>query len=66
MAGAPSDPGGLILPGQLAEGLAEVREGIDIDYQGATGVEFTDVGEAKGSYKQLTIEDGAWKTVQVR
>jgi len=52
VAGAPSDPGGLILPGQLAEGLAEVREGIDIDYQGASGnVDFDALGNVVTSYE---------------
>lgn len=59
-------PGEKIGPGELAKALDLVAAGTDIDYQGATGVEFTDVGEALGSYKQLTIENGAWKTVKVR
>jgi len=59
-------PGEKVGPGELGKALEMIAAGEDIDYQGATGVEFTDVGEAKGSYKQLTIEDGAWKTVQVR
>jgi branched-chain amino acid transport system substrate-binding protein len=63
VANAPGEPIG---PGELAKALDLLAAGTDVDYQGATGVEFNDVGEAKGSYKQLTIEDGAWKTVQVR
>jgi branched-chain amino acid transport system substrate-binding protein len=63
LANAPGEPIG---PGELAKALELVAAGTDIDYQGATGVEFTDVGEAKGSYKELTIEGGAWKTVSVR
>ena len=59
-------PGEQIGPGELAKALELVAAGTDIDYQGATGVEFNDVGEALGSYKELTIEDGAWKTVSVR
>jgi branched-chain amino acid transport system substrate-binding protein len=59
-------PGEQIGPGELGKALELVAAGTDIDYQGATGVEFTDVGEALGSYKQLTIEGGAWKTVMVR
>jgi len=59
-------PGEQIGPGELDKALEMVAAGEDIDYQGATGVEFTDVGEALGSYKELAIEDGAWKTVKVR
>ncbi|WP_421854025.1 ABC transporter substrate-binding protein [Oricola sp.] len=59
-------PGEKIGPGELAKALELVAAGTDIDYQGATGVEFTDVGEALGSYKQFAIEGGAWKVVQVR
>ncbi|WP_223476379.1 ABC transporter substrate-binding protein [Oricola indica] len=59
-------PGEQIGPGELGKALELVAAGTDIDYQGATGVEFTDVGEALGSYKELAIEDGAWKTVAVR
>ncbi|MFZ2103716.1 MAG: ABC transporter substrate-binding protein [Oricola sp.] len=59
-------PGEQVGPGELAKALELVAAGTDIDYQGATGVEFTDVGEALGSYKELTIEGGAWKTVKVR
>ena len=59
-------PGEQVGPGELAKALEMVAAGTDIDYQGATGVEFTDVGEALGSYKELTIEGGAWKTVKVR
>jgi branched-chain amino acid transport system substrate-binding protein len=63
LANAPGEPIG---PGELAKALELVAAGTDIDYQGATGVEFTDVGEALGSYKELTIDGGAWKTVKVR
>ncbi|GAB4357399.1 MAG: ABC transporter substrate-binding protein [Oricola sp.] len=63
IANAPGEPIG---PGELAKALDLVAAGTDIDYQGATGVEFTDVGEALGSYKELTVENGAWKTVKVR
>ncbi|TCD16561.1 ABC transporter substrate-binding protein [Oricola cellulosilytica] len=59
-------PGEQIGPGELDKALELVAAGTDIDYQGATNVEFTDVGEALGSYKELVIEGGAWKTVKVR
>jgi branched-chain amino acid transport system substrate-binding protein len=59
-------PGEQIGPGELDKALELVAAGTDIDYQGATGVEFNEIGEALGSYKEYTIEDGAWKTVGIR
>jgi len=59
-------PGEKIGPGELGKALEMIKNGEDVDYQGATGVEFTDVGEAQGSYKELEIQDGAWVTVTVR
>jgi branched-chain amino acid transport system substrate-binding protein len=36
-----------------------------VDYQGATNVEFSDVGEVFGSYKELEIGSGKWNTVKI-
>ncbi|MCI5078391.1 ABC transporter substrate-binding protein [Oricola sp.] len=63
IANAPGEPIG---PGELGKALELVAAGTDIDYQGATSVEFTDVGEAVGSYKEWEVKDGAWATVKVR
>ena len=63
IANAPGEPIG---PGELSKALELVAAGTDIDYQGATNVEFTDVGEATGSYKELEIVDGAWSTASIR
>ena len=43
-------PGKKIYPGQLKKGLDLLAKGKAIDYEGATGVTFTDVGEAVGSF----------------
>ncbi|HMQ57121.1 MAG TPA: ABC transporter substrate-binding protein [Rhizobiaceae bacterium] len=59
-------PGEKIGPGELAKALELVAAGTDIDYDGATNVEFTDVGEAKGSYKELEVKGGKWETIKVR
>ncbi|MDA8003146.1 MAG: branched-chain amino acid ABC transporter substrate-binding protein, partial [Alphaproteobacteria bacterium] len=40
--------------------------GGDVDYVGATNVEFNKVGEVFGSYKELEVGDGEFKTVRVR
>ena len=37
--------------------------GLVVDYVGATGVEFTAVGEGKGSYAEKEIIGGAFTTV---
>lgn len=58
-------PGEKILPGELAKGLKILADGGKIDYDGATDVKFTDVGESAGSYKELEVEGGKWVTKKV-
>ena len=58
-------PGEQILPGQLGKALKILADGGEIDYQGATNVEFSDVGEAAGSYKELEVMNGEFKTINV-
>lgn len=58
-------PGTKILPGELAKGLKILAEGGQIDYEGATAVALTEVGEAAGSYKELEVKDKAFKTIKV-
>ena len=41
-------------------------EGKDINYEGATGVEFTEVGEAFGSFLEKEIKGGKFKTKKQR
>ncbi len=57
-------PGEKILPGEIAKGLKILVDGGDIDYVGATDVEFSDVGEADGSYKEQVIRDGKYELVK--
>ncbi|MBO6553679.1 MAG: ABC transporter substrate-binding protein [Roseitalea sp.] len=63
LANAPGEPIG---PGELGKALEMVAAGTDIDYVGATNVEFTDVGEAAGTYRVLQVTDGAWETLEVK
>lgn len=63
IANAPGEPIG---PGELGKALELIAAGTDIDYVGATNVEFTEVGEAAGTYKELMIEGGAWATKGIR
>jgi len=59
-------PGKKIYPGQLKKGLDLLAKGKAIDYEGATGVTFTDVGEAFGSFLEKEIKGGKFKTKQQR
>ena len=49
--------------GELGECLKYISGGLEVDYVGATGVEFTAVGEAKGSYSEEEIVGGAFTSV---
>ena len=60
-----NSPGKKIGPGQLDKALKIIAAGGDVDYQGATNVEFNDVGEVFGSYKELEIGNGKWNTIKV-
>ncbi len=59
-------PGTKIYPGELAKGLKILADGGFVNYEGASNVEFTDVGEASGSFKELEIKGGAFETIAVR
>ena len=58
-------PGENILPGQLAKGLQILADGGSVNYEGATNVEFTSVGEAFGSYKELEVQNSKFTTIKV-
>jgi branched-chain amino acid transport system substrate-binding protein len=59
-------PGTKIFPGELKKGLDLLAEGKKIDYEGATGVAFTDVGEAEGSFLEKEIKGGKFETAKQR
>ena len=56
-------PGIVINPGQLALRLQMLAAGKDIDYQGATDVEFNLFGDAAGAFKELEVSGGTFVTV---
>ncbi len=58
-------PGEEIGPGELAKALQILADGGEVNYQGATHVEFNEVGEVFGTYKELEINNGAWETVHI-
>jgi len=59
-------PGKKIYPGQLKKALNLVAKGKKVDYEGATAVNFTDVGEAFGSFLEKEVKGGKFKTKQQR
>tara|TARA_B100000214_G_scaffold366713_1_gene336010 strand:- start:1045 stop:2226 length:1182 start_codon:yes stop_codon:yes gene_type:complete len=59
-------PGTKIYPGQLKKGLELLAKGKAINYEGATAVEFTEVGEAFGSFLEKEIRGGKFKTKKQR
>jgi len=59
-------PGKKIYPGELKKGLDLLAKGKAIDYEGATGVTFTDVGEAFGSFLEKEVKGGKFKTKKQR
>jgi branched-chain amino acid transport system substrate-binding protein len=61
-----NSPGTKIYPGELKKGLDLLAQGKKVDYEGATGVTFTDVGEAEGSFLEQEIKDGKFKTKKQR
>ena len=63
VANAPGEP---ILPGELAKGLQILAEGGQVDYVGASAVELIGPGEAAGTYREYTVTDGDYETVQFR
>ena len=58
-------PGEKIMPGEIAKGLKILADGGDIDYVGATNVEFNDIGEVLGTFKELEVKDGKFETIKV-
>jgi len=58
-------PGKKIGPGELDKALKIIAAGGDVDYQGATNVEFNEVGEVFGSYKELEIGNGKFNTIKI-
>ena len=59
-------PGKKIYPGELKKALDLLASGKAVDYEGATGVNFTEVGEAEGSFLEKEIKDGKFSTKKQR
>jgi len=59
-------PGKKIYPGQLKKALDLLAKGKAVDYEGATGVVFTDVGEHVGNFLEKEVKGGNFKTKKQR
>ena len=59
-------PGEQIMPGELGKALEILAGGGDVDYVGASAVEFIEPGESAGSYLEMELQDGKLVTVNVR
>ena len=57
-------PGKKIYPGQLKKGLKLLSQGKQINYEGASNIEFTKVGESFGSFLVKDIKRGKFKTAR--
>ncbi len=66
MMGVANAPGEKIYAGELAKGIELAAAGTDIDYEGATGVELVEPGEARGSYRIYEIKDNGFATLGYR
>jgi len=59
-------PGLKIYPGELKKALDLLAQGKSINYEGASNVEFTDVGEAFGSFLEKEVKNGKFETKKQR
>ena len=59
-------PGEEIFPGELAKALQILKDGGEVNYQGATAVELIGPGESGGNYRQIVIDGGKITTVKFR
>jgi branched-chain amino acid transport system substrate-binding protein len=50
-------PGEKIYPGELGKALKLIKEGKEIDYVGATALEFVGSGESSGSFAEILIDN---------
>ncbi len=58
-------PGEKIMPGEIAKGLKILSSGGDIDYVGATNVEFNEIGEVLGTFKEVEVKGGKFETIKI-
>ena len=59
-------PGVKIYPGELAKALKILKDGGQVDYEGASAVTLIGTGDAAGSYRVIEVKDGKLTTVMYR
>ena len=59
-------PGEKIYPGDLAKALQILKDGGEVDYDGASAVELIGPGESAGTYREVEIKDSMVTTVRYR
>jgi branched-chain amino acid transport system substrate-binding protein len=59
-------PGDKFYPGQIAAALQAIKDGKDIDWEGASAVELIGPGESAGRYRQFEVKGGKYETIQFR
>mgnify|MGYP003138557547 FL=1 len=59
-------PGEKIYPGELAKALEMIKNGEDVDYEGASAVELIGPGESAGNYQEIEFADGKYSTIKYR
>ena len=65
MPGVANAPGVEIGPGEIEKGLRILSQGGEIDYVGASAVEFTPEGDANGTYREVTFSETGFETVRI-
>ena len=61
-----NEPGTKIYPGELKKALDLLAKGKAVNYEGASSVELTDVGEAAGAFIEKEIKGGKFKDKKQR
>ena len=61
-----NEPGIKIYPGEIKKGLDLLSKGKKINYEGATGVSFNELGEAKGSFLEQEIKNRKFRAKKQR
>ena len=61
-----NSPGTKIYPGEIAKGLKLLKKGKKINYEGATGVSFNELGEAEGSYLEQEVKNRKFRAKRQR
>ena len=59
-------PGEKIYPGELAKALELIKNGQDVDYEGASAVELIGPGESAGNYQEIEFSDGKYSAIKYR